>query len=97
MELSSVLLPGLPPGLNTCTSAPRVECYLKVELQWLLFIQHLSIAYTLYVPFFFVAKPYIYIPVGSNYKPNSCFLDPFRLMIPLVCVCEDLVNMPELH
>lgn len=43
-QLSSpaVLLPGLPPGLSTYTSASRVGCYLQAEVQWVLFIPHLS-------------------------------------------------------
>lgn len=43
-QLSSpaVLLTGLPLGLSASSSAPTVERYLQVQLQWVLFIHHLN-------------------------------------------------------
>lgn len=42
LSFPAVLLSGLPPGLGTYTSPPRIVCYLQAEVQWVLFICHLS-------------------------------------------------------
>lgn len=60
-QLSSpaVLLPGLPPGLSTYTSASQVGCYLQAEVQWVLFIPHLSSCCAYAVLYVLFSVPYI--------------------------------------
>lgn len=68
----AVLLPGLPPGLSTNTSAPTIECYLQAEVWWGFLIWHLSehcahICWNVgaFVRVFATQK-------GTDHKPDSC-------------------------